>query len=256
MKFKQQLSALILSSLAALPASADISKGIEQALSSSDRTASDAARDAKRKPGDILSILGVKAGDKIVDLSSGGGYYTHLLSHIVGKKGSVTAHNTPYVVNRFASFFQDEKDGWPAKLNSPQWKTNVVKAVEELDSMSFGVGLDGALMVLFYHDTVWQQVNRQMMNQHLFNALKPGGSFVIVDHSAKAGSKDQEVKSFHRIDKQFVIDEVTKAGFVLEMDSDVLANKKDTRDFNVFRDARTNRDSTDRFVLKFVKPAK
>jgi len=81
-----------------------------------------------------------------------------------------------------------------------------------------------------------------------------GASFVIVDHSAKAGTQANDVKTLHRIDKQFVIDEVSQAGFVLDTDSNILANPKDSRDYNIFRDSRTNRDSTDRFVLKFVKP--
>ncbi len=95
-----------------------------------------------------------------------------------------------------------------------------------------------------------------MMNQRIFNALKPNGVYLIVDHSAKSGTGINEVDKLHRIDKQFIIDEVTQAGFVLEVDSNLLSHPSDTRDYSFVRDQQTNRDKTDRMVLKFVKPVK
>jgi len=255
MNLKATTTTLILGSIITFSSFAKISQNIQDALLQPERDPRSVARDAKRKPAEILSILDVKAGDTIVDLSSGSGYYTDILSSVVGDNGRIIAHNTPYLVSTFGDFFVDEKNGWPAKFKSDQWQKNVKKSVEELDTMKFPVQLDGALMVLFYHDTVWQAVDRRLMNQHLFNALKPGGGFVIVDHSAASGVKDRDVKSLHRIDKQFVIDEVTKAGFVLDIDSDLLENSEDTRDYNIFRDSMTDRDNTDRFILKFIKPA-
>lgn len=166
----------------------------------------------------------------------------------------VIAHNAPYVVNRFAGFFADEKNGWPAKFRTPQWQKNVSKLIGELDTVNLGVQIDAALMVLFYHDTVWQGVNRQMMNQHIFNALKPGGTYLVIDHSGKTGSGTKGASTLHRIDKQTVIDDLTAVGFKLALDSDILSNPKDTRDYPFTRDAQTNRDNTDRMVLKFVKP--
>ncbi|MFT4925997.1 MAG: putative methyltransferase [Phenylobacterium sp.] len=231
-----------------------VSAEIQAAVDAKARAERETKRDIRRKPAQILSILGVKPGMKIIDFTSGGGYYTELLSRIVGDKGAVIAHNPPYVVNRFARFFADEKNGWPAKFRSPQWQKNVTKMVGELDTVNLGVQIDAALMVLFYHDTVWQGVNRQMMNQHIFNAIKPGGSYVIIDHSGKAGSGANETFKYHRIDKQTVIEELTKVGFELALDSDILANPKDTRDYSFERDVQTNRDNTDRMVLKFVKP--
>ena len=231
-----------------------ISAEIQAAVGSDARSERETKRDSRRKPAQVLSILGVKPGMKVIDFTSGGGYYTELLSRIVGDKGEVIAHNPPYVFNRFARFFADEKNGWPAKFRSPQWQKNVTKMVGELDTMNMGVQIDAALMVLFYHDTVWQGVNRQMMNQHIYNAIKPGGSYVIVDHSGKPGSGANETFSYHRIDKQTVIEELTKVGFELALDSDILANPKDTRDYSFERDVQTNRDNTDRMVLKFIKP--
>lgn len=235
-------------------ASAKISNEIKNAVASTERASSDMMRDANRKPGEILQLLGVKAGMKIIDLSSGGGYYTEILSRAVGKSGQVISHNTPYVVNQFPQFLNNPKQGWLANFKSKQWKTNVVKQIGELDSMPLPLQLDAAMMVLFYHDIVWQNVDRKMMNQHIFNALKPGGSFLIIDHSAKKGRQLQDVKTLHRIEKQAIINELTEAGFKLEIDSNLLSHPDDTRDYPFYRDSKTKRDETDRMVLKFVKP--
>ena len=251
---KTALFTLFITLSLAFSSSATISDVIEKAVNDKNRSERDILRDKKRKPSEVLSLLGVKAGEKIIDLNAGGGYYTDILSRIVGEKGQVITHNSPFVVNRFANFFVGKESGWPKRLASKQWQSNVIPLTEELDTMSYPLPIDRAMMVLFYHDTVWQGVNRKMMNQHLYNALKPGGEFLVVDHSAEQGSNTRDNKTLHRIDKQFVIDEITQAGFILETDSNILSNAKDTRDFNVFRDVKTNRDSTDRFVLKFVKP--
>ena len=255
-KLSLLLTTMLGASLTALPANAsiEVSKDIKAAVASKERSERDTIRDARRKPAEVLSILGVSPGMKILDLTSGGGYYTDILSRVVGEKGKVIAHNPPFVVNRFAGFFADKENGWPARLNSPQWRKNVVKNIDELDNGRWGVGIDGVLMVLFYHDTVWQGVDRKTMNRHLYNAMKPGGAFVIIDHSAKSGTGTKHVEKYHRIDKQTVIDELTAAGFKLALDSDLLANPKDTRDYSFTRDSQTNRDATDRMVLKFVKP--
>jgi len=246
-----KLTALLLATSLMQPAFATT---LAQAISSSDRAAQDVARDEKRKPDEVIKLLDIKPGDQVIDLMSGTGYYTDILSRYVGDNGKVVAHNSPYVVNRFAKAFLGKDAVWQKKLQSSQWQKNVTPMIAELDNMQYPVPLDGALMVLFYHDTIWQGIDRKTMNRHLYNALKPGASFVIVDHSAKAGTQANDVKTLHRIDKQFVIDEVSQAGFVLDTDSNILANPKDSRDYNIFRDSRTNRDSTDRFVLKFVKP--
>ncbi len=232
----------------------EVTPEIKAAVAAKTRPASETVRDEFRKPAEILALAGIKPGMKVADLSSGGGYYTDILANLVGADGTVIANNTPYVMNRFAAFFTNEENGWPARLKLPHWQGVVEKNIDELDTIKLGIGVDAALMVLFYHDTVWQGVNRQMMNQRIFNALKPGGVFLVIDHSAKSGTGIQHVKDLHRIDKQTVIDEITQAGFVLETDSDLLAHPEDTRDYPFTRDSQTRRDRTDRMVLKFVRP--
>ncbi len=254
-KIKNLITLFILCACVLTTNATEPSKVILDAVNSKQRPTNETSRDAHRKPAEVLQLLGVQPAMRVLDLSAGAGYYTDILSRIVGDKGEVIAHNAPYVVNRFPQFLNTPGQGWLARLESPQWKTNVTKMVSELDTMQLPVQIDAALMVLFYHDTVWQNVNRKMMNRHIYNALRPGGSFLVIDHSAKAGTGLQDVDTLHRIDKQFVINEITSVGFKLAEDSNLLANPEDTRDYVFTRDVQTKRDQTDRMVLKFIKPA-
>ncbi len=115
--------------------------------------------------------------------------------------------------------------------------------------------LDAVTMVLFYHDTVWLGVDREAMNKAVFAALKPGGVFLIVDHSARPGDGVEVSNTFHRIEEDAVKTEVQAAGFVLDGQADFLRNKDDTRDWNDSpRAAGERRGTSDRFVLRFRKP--
>lgn len=227
---------------------------IDAAINSTERPENETSRDAKRKPAEVLKFSGVKPGMNVADLLGGGGYYTELFSRAVGDNGKVLNFINYYVRGRFVNFFGP---GGPVekRASEGQWKKNVELAFNDMENFKADEPLDVAFMGLFYHDTGWQGTERDKMNKAIFDALKPGGVFVILDHSAEDGSGLRDVKTLHRIDKQFVIKEVEAAGFKLVDESDVLANPADTRDYNVFRDFNTNRDSTDRFLLKFQKPA-
>jgi predicted methyltransferase len=110
-------------------------------------------------------------------------------------------------------------------------------------------------MVLFYHDTVWMETDRAKMNLAIFKALKPGGVFAIIDHSGRAGSGTTETKTLHRIDEEAVKKELLAAGFKLGGSADFLRNPGDARDWNDSPGAaKEKRGTSDRFVLKFVKP--
>jgi predicted methyltransferase len=108
--------------------------------------------------------------------------------------------------------------------------------------------LDFALTHLNYHDL--SREVRTGMNKRILAALKKGGVYGVVDHSAREGSGDTESKTLHRIDKRLVIKELTGAGFKLVAEGDMLSRPDDKRDFNVNK----IRNQNDRFVLKFVKP--
>jgi len=252
--FKKSILLFIVT-ISCLSVGAEISNEIKSAIASTERAERETVRDQFRKPGEVLSLLGIKPGMNIFDASAGGGYYTDILSRVVGSDGHVYSHNTPFVINRFSNFLNNPKQGWLPRLQSKQWQSNVTKVVGELDTVAFPLQLDAVMMVLFYHDIVWQGVNRKMMNRHIFNALKPGGKFLIIDHSGLPGSKLDGVKSLHRIDKQSVINELLSVGFTLSEDSNLLSHSEDTRDYPFFRDSKTRRDRTDRMVLIFEKPA-
>ncbi len=110
--------------------------------------------------------------------------------------------------------------------------------------------LDLITLVQDYHDITYHPVDRAKMNRRLFAALKPGGHFVVIDHSAKAGADISVGKTLHRIDEAIVLAEVRKAGFVLEAESAFLRNPVDTRESSSLRATMP----TDKFALRFVKP--
>ncbi len=230
---------------------APIPDHIQAAVNDSTRPKADRARDPNRKPAEVLTFFEVKQGDTVADLMSGIGYYSEILTRAVGENGKLYAHNSPFVVNRFK-----ERLGpgglWEEKLAS--WK-NAVQLVQNLENPGLPENsVDVAIMVLFYHDTYWQDVDRSAMNKAVYKAIKPGGVYGIIDHHAQSGSGDRDVQSLHRVDVELVKKELLEAGFVLEGESVLLRHEEDSRDYNVFRDFQTDRDKTDRFVLKFRKP--
>jgi len=141
-------------------------------------------------------------------------------------------------------------------------RDNVVRVDSELDEMNLPHGLDAALFVRFYHDLFWlptpdgNLTDRSEFLRRVYDALAPGGVFGVVDHHAEAGSGDRDASDqsgLHRIDVELVRREIEDAGFVLDAESDLLSHPEDTRDWTIFSEGR--RDKTDRFVLRFVKPA-
>ena len=219
-------------------------------VSAADRSPEDRALDAGRKPAELLTFMGIQPGWRIADLGAGGGYTTELLQRAVGSDGKVYGQNSPALLKMFA-----EKP-WSARLAKPVMK-GVVRLDRDFDD-PFRAGmplLDAVTMVLFYHDTVWLGVNREAMNEAVFNALKPGGVFLIVDHSARSGDGTDVASTFHRIEEDVVRKEVQAAGFVLDAEADFLRNSEDTRLWNDSpRAAGERRGTSDRFVLRFRKP--
>jgi predicted methyltransferase len=117
--------------------------------------------------------------------------------------------------------------------------------------------LDAVVINALYHDTVGMKVDRVAMNEAVFKALKPGGIYVVIDSSARAGSGADDVQTLHRIDEGLVRQEVLAAGFKLAATAPFLRNPLDARDWNASpraAEALGRRGTSDRFVLKFVKP--
>ncbi len=219
-------------------------------LRAPDRTDEDRKNDETRKPLELLRLLEIKRGAKALDIGAGGGYTTELLARAVGPTGTVYSQNN----KMFHETFKDMSAAYTARLATPANK-NVVKVERELDDPipPEARDLDVAINAFLYHDTVWLGTDREKMNKAIFSALKPGGIYVILDHSGRDGSGITEVKSLHRIEEKVVVDEITKAGFQLARKGDFLRNPADPRDANVFGPLR---GKTDRFVLVFQKPKK
>lgn len=208
------------------------------------RPEEDRALDAGRKPAEVLKFFGVKPGDKVADIMAGGGYYTVILSLVVGPKGIVYSTNNAFI----KGFVKDKLD---VRLQNPAF-ANVKHIDGEVDKLALPTdgSLDFVLIHLNYHDLVLKNDNRAAMNKAIFTALKPGGVYGVVDHYAKDGSGSEFTESLHRIDKALVVKEVTAAGFVLAKEGDMLRHPEDPRTEGVFK----HRGETDRFVLRFEKP--
>ena len=202
-----------------------------------DRIAGELELDEARKPQEVLAFYGVKSGDKVADLWAGRGYYTAILSGVVGPSGLV------YTVN------PNSRDEINQRWKSPKF-ANVRVADGPFDKLALPQdgSLDFVLIHLNYHDV--DPAIRDAMNKRILAALKRGGTYAVVDHSAKDGSGNEANKTLHRIDKAQVIKEVTAAGFTLGKEGNMLRKPEDPRDFNVNKE----RNKDDRFVLAFVKP--
>jgi predicted methyltransferase len=230
---------------------ADLRAAAQTVVAAADRTDADRALDAGRKPAELLAFFGVAPGMKVADLAAGRGYTTELLARMVGDSGTVYGQNSKFILG-FA-----EKE-WSERLAKPVMK-HVVRVDTELDEpLPPNVkDLDLVTFVLFYHDTVWMKTDRERMNHNIYDALKPGGIYAIVDHSAKAGSGLNDVQTLHRIEEPVLKAEVEKAGFVLESSSDFLREPNDTLDWSASpRVAGEKRGHSDRFALRFKKPLK
>ena len=226
-------------------------RGPHAIVTADDRSPADRALDAGRKPEDLLRFADVQPGMRVAELGAGGGYTTELLARAVGPTGVVYGQNSRLVLERFAA------KPWSERLVKPVM-ANVVRVDRDFDDPlpPEARNLDRVVMVLFYHDTVWMGVDREHMNEAVFRALKPGGLYVVIDHSARAGAGLGDVRSLHRIEESALRREIEDVGFRLARSSDFLRNPDDGRDWNDSPTAAGDRRGTsDRFALAFVKPA-
>lgn len=222
---------------------------IAAAVDAADRDQGDKDMDVGRHPKETLAFFGIAPGMKVADLGAGRGYTSELLARVVGSEGKVWAENPAKILGFVGA-------DWTVRLGKPVMK-NVVRVDRELDDPlpPEAKDLDAVLFVLMYHDSVWMGIDRDKLNRAAFAALKSGGVYGIVDHSAKAGDGVKVAQTFHRIEESVVVDEVKRAGFVLDGQADFLKNPNDTRDWNDSpSSAGDKRGTSDRFVLRFKKP--
>jgi predicted methyltransferase len=228
----------------------DVPAAIKAVVDAPDRDPEDKKLDAGRKPGELLAFAGIKPGMKVAELGAGGGYTAELLARAVGPTGVVYGHNTPMVLEKFAG------KPWGERLAKPINK-NIVKVTREWDDPfpPEAKDLDAVLIVLIYHDSIWMGADQTKMNAAVFKALKPGGVYIVVDHSGRPGTGVAEVRTIHRIEESVVRKEVANAGFKLAAEAEVWRNPDDKRDWNDAPFAAgEKRGTSDRFALKFVKP--
>jgi len=214
-----------------------------------DRIESDRRLDPGRRPAELLTFLGVAPGMRVAELVAGAGYTAELLARAVAPNGVVYAQNPQFVL-------EGAETPWRERLARPAAKP-IVRVDRELDAPlpPEAKDLDLVVVNLVYHDTVWLGVDRDKMNQAVFAALRKGGHYAIIDHSARRGTGFADVKTLHRVDEAAVRAEVTRAGFVLKTESNFLRNPADTRDWNDSPAvAAERRGTSDRFALLFVKP--
>jgi predicted methyltransferase len=231
---------------------ASLPANIKAAVADSNRPDADKQRDANRKPAETLTFLGVKSGESVAELLPGGGYFTRLFSGAVGAKGHVYA----LVPERPANAPADLPD-LAAKVKAiaaDAHYSNVSVVVSPLPTLATPAPVDLIFTAQNYHDLHNFPVDVVGFNKSLLNSLKPGGLYVVLDHSAEAGSGLRDTKTLHRIDVEAVKKEVTDAGFEFVGSSDILANTADARTAGVFDPSI--RGKTDQFILKFRKPKK
>jgi predicted methyltransferase len=229
------------------PTAADDYRAI---VAAPDRTDGDRALDAGRHPAALLAFAGIRPGMRVAELMAGGGYTTELLARAVAPDGRVWAQNNRLILDRFAA------TPWSQRLARPALR-DVVRVDRELEDPlpPDAHDLDVVVMVLFYHDTVWMGVDRDRMNRAVYAHLRPGGLYVIVDHSGRPGTGTSEVKTLHRIDEATVRAELERAGFRLARTTDFLRNPDDPRDWNDSPSAAgARRGTSDRFVLAYERP--
>ena len=218
------------------------------------RPAKDVQQDASRRPVDLVAFSKVKPGDKVIDAVPGGGYWTRIFSTLVGPGGRVYA----YVPAEFAGF-KSNPAATARAITSEPGHGNVEQTSSPLAQQP-PAAIHNTLDVFWtfenyhdFHDSFMKGADVNAYNQAVFSLLKPGGYYIVADHAAVAGSDLKNTEDLHRIDRETVKAEVMKAGFVLDGETDALANPADDRTLKVFDPAI--RGKTDRFVLRFRKPA-
>jgi predicted methyltransferase len=264
----------------ASPAPAPLSKDrITGILASPDRSAADRANDIRRKPDQMLAFIGAWPGMVVLDLSAAGGYTTELLARVVGPTGRVYGQSAPRNPNRAApppaapeGAATPPPPGTPAPAAAPPAggaltsaqrlaeraknpnAGNIIAVVQKFEDPAPAAvasnGLDLITLMFNYHDLGHMNVDRAQMNKAVFAALKPGGMYVIADHSGRAGTGISESGTLHRIEEAFLRKEVEAAGFKLVAEGNFMRNPSDPRDKNTPDPPQPK----DEFVLKFVKP--
>lgn len=238
--------------VAVAPAAIDYAALAAAAVADSRRPEADRADDERRKPAAALAFFQAAPGMTVFEIEAGAGWYTELLSHLVGAGGSVVMQNP----EGFRAFVGEQID---ARLKDDRL-ANVRQSLSNFDALDApDASVDVATWVQGPHELYYTPSEGVTLGDparsyaEIFRILKPGGAFAVIDHSALAGAPESAGNEFHRVDRAIVVEMAEAAGFTLEAESDFLANPEDPRTITVFDPAI--RGKTDQFALRFRKPA-
>jgi predicted methyltransferase len=220
---------------------------VAAAVADKDRPKDDTDRDADRHPAQIITMTELKPGGRAVDVGPGRtGYYTKIMSRIVGAGGKVYMFNPTWVAEKFPVAVEGA-----AILNKAGF-TNVEGSVQPMAEIKFDQPVDLIFMSQLYHDQIWQKIDIAKMNKAIFDALKPGGIFFVIDHVGPGVTAIDQIDKLHRIEPSVVKQQVLAAGFELVAESDLLKNAADPMNVSVFDPSI--RGKTNQFVFKFRRP--
>ncbi|HKD55273.1 MAG TPA: methyltransferase domain-containing protein [Steroidobacteraceae bacterium] len=236
-----------LAAVATSPAHAD---RYSDAVAHEGRPAGDLKRDLTDHPAEVLRLAGIRPGTTVVDFLAGDGYYSELASYIVGPRGHV------YMLNNVA-YDKWSNDDWQGRVDGrrlPNVEHRTI-VVEHLGLPAHSV--DAMLLIKVYHDLFWKPVNGPWPKDidpdavltEIARVMKPGGVLLLVDHSAKPGTGNQDADTLHRIDEQYARRDFEKHGFQFVRQSDVLRHADDPRDMITYKGEMFGK--TDRFVMVF-----
>lgn len=226
---------------------------IQAAVDNPARPAADRTLDPMRQPVEVLTFFRIRPGMHVLDLFAGGGYYTEIISYLVGPAGSVTLYNN----NPWNNFVNRQVEQRLDNNRLPNVRSLVASPAE---LAGIDERYDAAILILAMHDLYyedsdngWPRIDHRIFLDDIYGLLEPGGILGIIDHNALSGSDPEVVgKSLHRIDPGRVIDDLQAAGFIFEESSDVLRNPDDDLTGLVFTPELRWR--SDRSVMRFRKP--
>ncbi len=251
-QFAKLIALIITCHLPVKATAASYDEVIQWAVNHPDRLEFDTKRDVNRKPQQVLQFFNVRPGMTVVDIFSGGGYYTELLSYVVGPDGIVIAHNN----QAYIDYVQKTLSKRYTEGRLPNVKRITAEANElELPNNS----ADIVFLILAYHDIYyhpkkgnWPKIDRDDFLKRLYSTLKPGGILAVIDHHAETDAPSTTGNQLHRISKKLANQEIVDAGFILKDEAFFLENPEDDLTKHMY--AAEIRGNTSRFVLKFFKP--
>jgi predicted methyltransferase len=253
--FASAIAAAVTLAFTGPASSAKLPAYVTAALADTNRTDADRAQDADRKPGEMVVFAGIKPGSKVVDLVPGQGYFTRIFAKAVGNKGYVYA----YLPSNLDEFLKKRlnvteiTNEWLQHPYLAYGNVSVLHApIEKFAAPELVDVVWTSRNYHDFHDSFFGPADLAVVNKAVFNSLKHGGVFIVLDHAAEAGSGLRDTETLHRIDEAQVKKEVEAAGFKFAGESKVLRSSADDHKAKVF-DASV-KGKTDQFILKFRKP--